>query len=179
MGPKLRRAVLGILSASGVIVLVMFAWLFYSTGEMHRRFGILPTTKDLKDQTDNIADNMATKEELATLVDALYVYQDSLLRLRSHLDTTLIGPGLMAIVDLQRRMAKLESGQVETRVAIEEQKRQGQQSADQLLDQMNRNSSSEARDKARREEQDRRQREADRELMEAIAKKLRIDVKKF
>lgn len=179
MGPKLRKALLAIFSVAGVLVLLLFAFLFWYTGEMHNRFGVLPTTKDLKEQTDNIAENMATKEELATLGDALYVYQDSLLRLRSHLDTTLIGPGLMAIVDLQRRMAKLESGQVETRVAIEEQKRQGQLSAEQLLDQMNRNSSAEARAKENQARSDREQREKDRRLMEAIAKKLKINTQEF
>lgn len=179
MGPKLRKALLGILSASGVIVLVMFAWLFYSTGEMHRRFGILPTKDELQERTDEITNDMATKGDVQEVSYALSNYQDSLARLRAHVDTGLIVPGLNAIVDLQKRMAQFERTGVETRIAIEEQKRQGTQNTETLIEQMNAQSNAEDRDKERREEQERRQREADRELMEAIAKKLRIDVKKF
>ena len=125
MGPKLRKALLGILSASGVIVLVMFAWLFYSTGEMHRRFGILPTKDELQERTDEITNDMATKGDVQEVSYALSNYQDSIARLRAHVDTGLIVPGLNAIVDLQKRMAQFERTGVETRIAIEEQKRMG------------------------------------------------------
>lgn len=179
MGPKLRRWALRILAAAAVIIIVMFAYLAYSTGEVYRRFGVLPTKQDLEDQTSSIKGSMATKEDLAEVSAALYNYQDSLGRLRAHLDTTLISPGLMAIVDLQRRMGRLESGQVETRLAIEEQKRMGQQGTVQLIAQMNRMSSAEERAKAIAEEAEKEQRERDRALMEAIAKKLKINTQQF
>ncbi len=179
LGPKLRKTLVAILSAAGVIILVMFAWLFYSTGEIHRRFGILPTTKDIEEQTEAITENMATKDDVQEVSYALQNYQDSLGRLRTHFDTALIVPGLNAIVDLQKRMMQLERSGVETRIAVEEQKRQGAQNTEALIDQMNAQSSAEERAKERQERRDREQREADRKLMEAIAKKLRIDTKTF
>ena len=179
MGPKVRRFVLGVVGFALVCILVMFAFLYWYTGEMHSRFGFLPTTKDLNEQTDKITGAMATKEEVAEIGHALYAYQDSLGRLRKAVDSTLIAPGLVAIVDLQRRMAKLERGQVETKLAIEDQKRQGQQSTVELIYQMNRNSSAEARAKEQEARADKEQRERDRALMEAIAKKLKIETKNF
>jgi hypothetical protein len=179
MGPKVRRFVLGVVGFALVCILVMFAFLYWYTGEMHNRFGFLPTTKDLNEQTDKITGAMATKDEVAEIGHALYAYQDSLGRLRKAVDSTLIAPGLVAIVDLQRRMAKLERGQVETKLAIEDQKRQGQQSTVELIYQMNRNSSAEARAKEQEARADKEQRERDRELMEAIAKKLKIETKNF
>ena len=179
LGPKLRKTLLAILSASGVIVLVMFAWLFYSTGEMYRRFGVLPTKDEMVEQTERITDDMATKRDVQEVSYALENYQDSLGRLRTHFDTALIVPGLSAIVDLQKRMAQLERTGVETRIAVEEQKRQGAQNTEALIDQMNMQSSAEERAKEREQEREREQREADRRLMEAIAKKLRIDTKTF
>ena len=179
MGPKVRRFVLGVVGFALVCILVMFAFLYWYTGEMHSRFGFLPTTKDLNEQTDKITGAMATKDEVAEIGHALYAYQDSLGRLRKAVDSTLIAPGLVAIVDLQRRMAKLERGQVETKLAIEDQKRQGQQSTVELIYQMNRNSSAEARAKEQEARADKEQRERDRALMEAIAKKLKIETKNF
>ena len=179
MGPKVRRFVLSVVGFALVCILVMFAFLYWYTGEMHSRFGFLPTTKDLNEQTDKITGAMATKDEVAEIGHALYAYQDSLGRLRKAVDSTLIAPGLVAIVDLQRRMAKLERGQVETKLAIEDQKRQGQQSTVELIYQMNRNSSAEARAKEQEARADKEQRERDRALMEAIAKKLKIETKNF
>ena len=179
MGPRLKAWTLRIVGIAAVILIVLFGYLFWSTGEVYRRFGVLPTKEDMRDQTVEIIGRMATKDDLSEVSAALTMYQDSLGRLRSHLDTTLIAPGLLAIVDLQRRMSRLESGQVETRLAIEEQKRQGQQGTVQLLAQMNRQASAEERAKSDAERRDREQRERDRALMEAIAKKLKIDTKQF
>jgi len=99
----------------------------------------------------------------------LRAYKDSLAHLRSHLDTTLIAPGLMAVVDLQKRMAKIESGQVATRIAILEQQQQGAQSTAQLIAQMNRQASAEDRRKERERMQDEaRQRERDELLLQVV-----------
>ncbi len=179
MGPKLRAWSLRVVTFAAVIILVMFAYLAWSTGEVYRRFGVLPTKEDMQEQTAEITGSMATKDDLSEVAAALYNYQDSLGRLRTHLDTTLIAPGLMAIVDLQRRMGRLESGQVETRLAIEEQRRQGQQGTEALLSTMNSMSSAEERAKKETERKEREQRERDRALMEAIAKKLKINTQEF
>jgi hypothetical protein len=146
---------------------------------MYRRFGVLPTKDELQERTEQITDDMATKADVQEVSYALQNYQDSLARLYTHLDTGLIVPGLSAVIDLQKRMAQLERTGVETRIAVEEQKRQGVQNTDALLEQMNYQSSAEERAKEREQEREREQREADRRLMEAIAKKLRIDTKTF
>jgi Na+-transporting methylmalonyl-CoA/oxaloacetate decarboxylase gamma subunit len=174
MPPRIRRGVLGMLFVAGVLVIVMFAYLAYSTGEIHRRFGVLPTVQDMNEQTEAITADMATKDDVNAVALGLSVYRDSLSRLRSHLDTTLIAPGLMAIVDLQQRMARVERGGVETRLAIEEQKRAGQQSTVQLIAQMSRQSSAESRAMERQQRKEQEERERDRALMQAIAKKLKI-----
>ena len=174
LSPKIRRGLLTVAGIALVLILVMFAFLFWYTGEVHKRFGVLPTTKDLKEQTDHIADNMATKGDVSEIGQALYAYQDSLGRLRRSVDSTLIAPGLIAIVDLQRRMAKLESGQVATRIAIEEQKQLGHQSTVALIAQMNRQSSAEQRAKDQQQRREQEERELDRAAMRAIMKKLKI-----
>ena len=104
----------------------------------------------------------------------LRAYKDSLAHLRSHLDTTLIAPGLMAVVDLQRRMDRVERGGVETRLAIIEAQNRGAQSTAQLIAQMNRQADAEYRRKERERQADEaRQRERD-ELLLQVAKKLKI-----
>ena len=179
MGSSLRRWTVAVLGVALVALLLLFGWLFYSTGEMYRQFGILPTKGELIEQTESIREDMATGSEVENIGTGLRAYQDSLGRLRTHFDTALITPGLNAIIDLQKRMAQLERGQVETKLAIEEQKQQGQLSTDALIDQMNEQSNAEERAKERerdaKEEQDRQ----DRELMQAIAKKLKIETKRF
>lgn len=179
MGPKVRRFVLGVVGFALVCVIVMFAFLYWYTGEMHSRFGFLPTTKDLNAQTDKITGAMATKDEVAAIGQALYAYQDSLGRLRKAVDSTLIAPGLVAIVDLQRRMAKLERGQVETKLAIEDQKRQGQQSTVELIYQMNRNSSQEERGKLDRERKDQEREARQTAMLEALLRKNKINPEIF
>jgi len=113
--------------------------------------------------------------DIGILATSQTLYMDSLKRLRLHIDTSLIAPGLMAIVDLQRRMARQESRQVETRLAVEETKRQGAEGTELLLWQMNSQASEEARSKEKAKMQDEEQRRKDRALMEAIAKKLKIN----
>lgn len=177
--PRIRRGVLGMLFVAGVIILVMFAYLAYSTGEIHRRFGVLPTVQDLVNQTHTITGAMATKEDLAQVSAALVMYQDSLARLREHLDTTLITPGLMAVVDLQQRMARVERGGVETRLAIEEQRRQGQQGTIQLLAQMSRQSSAEERSKAEQQRKDEQREARQTAMLEALLRKNKINPETF
>jgi Na+-transporting methylmalonyl-CoA/oxaloacetate decarboxylase gamma subunit len=172
--PRIRRGVLGMLFVAGVLLILMFGYLAYSTGEIHRRFGVLPTVQDMEAQTEAITGNMATKDEVLAVGLELSLYRDSLSRLRGHIDTTLIAPGLMAIVDLQQRMARVERGGVETRLAIEESKRQGQQSTVQLIAQMSRQSSSESRALERQQRKEQEERELDRAAMRAIMKKLKI-----
>ena len=179
MGPKVRRFVLGVVGFALVCILVMFAFLYWYTGEMHSRFGFLPTTKDLNAQTDKITGAMATKDEVAEIGHALYAYQDSLGRLRKAVDSTLIAPGLVAIVDLQRRMAKLERGQVETKLAIEDQKRQGQQSTEELISQMNQNSSQEERGKLDRKRKDQEREARQTAMLEALLRKNKINPEIF
>lgn len=175
MGPKMRRGLLTVVGISLVIILVMFAYLAYSTGEVYRRTGFLPTRADLDEQTTEVVGEVNELGlQIAAVALALDQYKDSLAGQRTHLDTTLIAPGLLAVVDLQRRMAKLESGQVATRIAIEEQKQQGHQSTVALIAQMNRQSSSEARAKEQQQRREQEERERDRALMQAIAKKLKI-----
>lgn len=171
---RIRRGVLGMLFVSGVLLILMFGYLAYSTGEIHRRFGVLPTVQDMEAQTQAITSDMATKGDVSAIRIELSMYQDSIARLRSHIDTTLVAPGLMAIVDLQQRMARVERGGVETRLAIEESKRQGQQSTVQLIAQMSRQSSAESRAMERQQRKEQEERELDRAAMRAIMKKLKI-----
>jgi GTPase involved in cell partitioning and DNA repair len=172
--PRIRRGVLGMLFVAGVLLILMFGYLAYSTGEIHRRFGVLPTVQDMQEQTEAITSDMATKSDVDAIRMELSMYQDSLARLRVHLDSTLLAPGLMAVVDLQTRMARVERGGVETRLAIEEQKRAGQQSTVQLMAQMSRQSSSESRAMERQQRKEQEERELDRAAMRAIMKKLKI-----
>lgn len=175
LSPKVRRGLLTVVGVAGVLTLVMFAYLAYSTGEVYRRTGYLPTRADLNEQTDTVVDEVnGVAQQVQAVALELRAYKDSLAHLRSHLDTTLIAPGLMAVVDLQKRMAKIESGQVATRIAILEQQQQGAQSTAQLIAQMNRQASAEDRRKERERMQDEaRQRERD-ELLLQVAKKLKI-----
>jgi|GEM_PF-4381204 len=131
------------------------------------------TSSELSSEMDQLSG------DIGLLATSQTLYMDSLKRLRMHIDTTLIAPGLMAIVDLQRRMARQESRQVETRLAVEETKRQGAQGTNILIAQMNRQASVEERAKASQEQRDEQQRERDRALMEAIAKKLKINTANF
>ena len=179
MGPRARKVTVGIVSTSVVVLIVMFAYLAYSTGEVYRRTGLLPTQEYMNEKTEEITSTMATQEDVERVAVGLSMYRDSLQRLRKHLDTTLVDPGLRAVVDLQKRMARMESSNVATRIAIEESRQQGQRSTEELIAQMNRQSSADAREKAERERNEREQRERDRALMEAIAKKLKIDTKTF
>ncbi len=180
LSPKVRRGLLTVIGTALVIILVMFAYLAYSTGEVYRRTGYLPTREDLNEQTDTVVGSVKdVSEQVQDVAVALSVYKDSLAHLRSHVDTTLIAPGLMAIVDLQRRMDRVERGGVETRLAIIEAQNKGAQSNAQLIAQMSRQSSAEARAKEREQQREQEQREKDRALMEAIAKKLKIDTKEF
>ena len=175
LSPKVRRGLLTVVSVAGVLILVMFAYLAYSTGEVYRRTGYLPTRADLNEQTDTVVDEVnGVAQQVQAVALELRAYKDSLAHLRSHLDTTLIAPGLMAVVDLQKRMAKIESGQVATRIAILEQQQQGAQSTAQLIAQMNRHADAEYRRKERERQADEaRQRERD-ELLLQVAKKLKI-----
>ena len=175
LSPKVRRGLLTVIGVAGVLILVMFAYLAYSTGEVYRRTGYLPTRADLNEQTDTVVDEVnGVAQQVQAVALELRAYKDSLAHLRSHLDTTLIAPGLMAVVDLQRRMDRVERGGVETRLAIIEAQNRGAQSTAQLIAQMNRQASAEDRRKERERMQDEaRQRERD-ELLLQVAKKLKI-----
>lgn len=127
----------------------------------------------------------ATKEEIEEMIGTVndridflaaenVQYRDSMARLRVAVDTQFVRPMLIAQTDLQVRMARVERGGVETRLAVEQSKRQGEQSTLEMIAQMNRQSSSEERAKAQAEARERREKERDRALMEAIAKKLKI-----
>ena len=179
MQPAMRRWLLRVVGIALILILVLFAYLAWHTGEIYNHYGILPTKADISRQTDVITSAMATKDDVAIVSHELRLYQDSIARLRSHIDTTLVSPGLMAVVDLQRRMARIETGQVQTRLAIEEQRRQGEQGNAALIDQMVSMSSAERRAKEERERQEAAQRQRDRMLMEAIARKLKIDLREF
>ena len=175
LSPKVRRGLLTVIGVAGVLILVMFAYLAYSTGEVYRRTGYLPTRADLNEQTDTVVDEVnGVAQQVQAVALELRAYKDSLAHLRSHLDTTLIAPGLMAVVDLQRRMDRVERGGVETRLAIIEAQNRGAQSTAQLIAQMNRQADAEYRRKERERMQDEaRQRERD-ELLLQVAKKLKI-----
>ena len=175
LSPKVRRGLLTVIGVAGVLILVMFAYLAYSTGEVYRRTGYLPTRADLNEQTDTVVDEVnGVAQQVQAVALELRAYKDSLAHLRSHLDTTLIAPGLMAVVDLQRRMDRVERGGVETRLAIIEAQNRGAQSTAQLIAQMNRQADAEYRRKERERQADEaRQRERD-ELLLQVAKKLKI-----
>ena len=179
MGSGLRKWALTVLGIAAVCILVLFFWMFITTGEMYRRFGVLPTTTEFVEATEEIKDSMATTSDVREVASALSVYQDSLGRLRTHFDTTLITPGITAIIDLQTRMRMLERGQVETRLAVEEQKQQGSQNTEALIHQMSSQSNAEEREREWREAEEKERIRRDRELLEAIAKKVKVDVKNF
>ena len=179
MQPAMRRWLLRVVGIAAILILVLFAYLAWHTGEIYKHYGILPTKADMSEQTDAITSAMATKDDVRQVSYELRLYQDSIARLRTHIDTTLVAPGLMAVVDLQRRMARIETGQVQTRLAIEEQRRQGEQGNAALIDQMVSMSSAERRAKEEKERQEAAQRQRDRELMEAIARKLKINLREF
>jgi hypothetical protein len=179
MGPKLRRVVVVAVILAFSLFVVTVTLLAWSAGIIQERLGLMPTASQFEERTGEITDNMATKQDVAEVASALYNYQDSLGRLRAHLDTTLISPGLMAIVDLQRRMGRFESGQVETRLAIEEQKRASQQGTVQLIAQMNRMSSSEERDKMDKERQDNEREARQTAMLEALLRKNKINPEIF
>jgi len=106
------------------------------------------------------------------------MYRDSLRLERAQYDS-LGRIVILALSDVQVRVGRLESGQVETRLAVEESKRQAGQTSEQLIRSIARQSSAEARAKEQQERREREERERDRALMLSIAKKLKIDTKEF
>lgn len=106
-------------------------------------------------------------------------YRDSLSDERAWYDSTYLRPSLSALADLQRRTGRLEARLVMTNLAIEESRRDGAQTSEQLIRSIARQSSAEARAKEREQQQEQEQREKDRALMLSIAKKLKIDTKEF
>ena len=179
MGPKVRSWLLTVLGVFVVCALLMLTWFYITSGLMYKQLGLLPTKEEFTEQTESIKDAMATTSDVQEVAGALYAYQDSLGRLRTHFDTTLITPGITAIIDLQKRMRMLERGQVETRLAVEEQKQQGSQNTDALIHQMSMQSNAEEREREWREAQEKERVRRDRVLLEAIAKKVKVNVKEF
>lgn len=96
----------------------------------------------------------ALERKIEAVDTRLTMYQDSLGKLYTHIDTSLITPGLNAMVDLQKRTGRMERGQVETRLSVEQHARQGQQSTADLIAQMNLMSSAEQREKSRKEKEE-------------------------
>jgi len=106
-------------------------------------------------------------------------YRDSLSDERAWYDSTYLRPSLAALADLQRRTGRLEARLVMTNLAIEESRRDGAQTSEQLIRSIARQSSAESRAKEQEKQRDQEQRDKDRALMLAIAKKLKIETKEF
>lgn len=134
---------------------------------------VVPVTSgEMAEQFDELHGNLAAFAYRDSL------YRDSLRIERAQYDS-LGRIVILALSDVQVRVGRLESGQVETRLAVEESKRQAGQTSEQLIRSIARQSSAEARAKEQQERRDKEERERDRALMLAIAKKLKIETKEF
>jgi hypothetical protein len=109
-------------------------------------------------------------------------FKDSLARLRIAVDTTFVRPMLMAQARNEQRFDRLESGGVRTRLEVLETKRQvtrGTQSTVELLADLNRNADAEAREDQLSEREKARRFDRMERILEALAKKGKVDTKEF
>jgi hypothetical protein len=126
------------------------------------------TTAEMDERFDNLGNAMAAFAQRDSL------YRDSLAQQRAWYDSTYLRPTLAALSDLQRRTGRLEARLVMTNLAIEESRRDGAQTSEELIRSIQRQSNYESRAKQLQEQKEREEKETDRAAIRSILKKLKI-----
>lgn len=106
------------------------------------------------------------------------LYRDSLRIERARYDSVM-RIGLIALADVQSRIGNVERKLVMTNLELAANRITANKTSGDLIRTIQQQSNQAERDKMIKEQQDRDQRERDRALMEAIAKKLKINTETF
>jgi len=124
-----------------------------------------------------------TKEDVAEMIKPLQtsidlyraenlIFRDSLQRLRLAVDTQFVRPMLLAQAEDSRRLSRLESGGVLTRLEVQETKKE-------LMESLNMQTDMWKQDEQHSEQKDARQLEKIWRILEALAKKNKVDTREF
>ena len=131
-----------------------------------------------------------TKEDVAAMIKPLQtsidlyraenlIFRDSLQRLRLAVDTQFVRPMLLAQAEDSRRLSRLESGGVLTRLEVQETKQEVKQSTAELMESLNMQTDMWKQDEQHSEQKDARQLEKIWRILEALAKKNKVDTREF
>lgn len=130
------------------------------------------TSTELIEQFDAINDRFTAFGHRDSL------YRDSLRIERARYDSVM-RIGLVALADVQSRIGNVERKLVMTNLELAANRLTANRTSDELIRTIQQQSSQTERNKTIKEQMEREQREKDRALMEAIAKKLKINTQQF